>query len=284
MKIQLVLVHGARSPAAPVRERALQLCEGTRVRAEMKIGVQHVALQEHAGAILRPVRADCSGIRSARAASRRARDRPRRRCNRDVLDRIEEITARVASTCNLPRSEASGTPAPSRPRVRALCTRAQRTPETSSRLATDAPPLRGCEKIYCAQDLALRPRRAKQGHSLALASRRCSESSWISIYTPVARPIHGTRPFSGLALRFAPGETVLRSGGMRPLFARDDFFHNLSELRVGLGRQVVANDGLAAGFEASPDLRLKLSVLHGHSLVLAQMIDPGPEQEALEIP
>ncbi len=33
---------------------------------------------------------------------------------------------------------------------------------------------------------------------------------------------------AGLALRFAPGETVLRSGEMRPAFARDDFFHKLS--------------------------------------------------------
>ncbi|MGH8610323.1 MAG: hypothetical protein ACREX9_23845, partial [Gammaproteobacteria bacterium] len=29
---------------------------------------------------------------------------------------------------------------------------------------------------------------------------------------------------SGLARRFAPGETVLRSGGTRPPVARDDFF------------------------------------------------------------
>ncbi|MGH8655849.1 MAG: hypothetical protein ACREYE_28360 [Gammaproteobacteria bacterium] len=29
---------------------------------------------------------------------------------------------------------------------------------------------------------------------------------------------------AGLARRFAPGETVLRSGGTRPSFARDDFF------------------------------------------------------------
>ncbi|MGH8652511.1 MAG: hypothetical protein ACREYE_10205 [Gammaproteobacteria bacterium] len=28
----------------------------------------------------------------------------------------------------------------------------------------------------------------------------------------------------GLARRFAPGETLLRSGGTRPPFARDDFF------------------------------------------------------------
>ncbi|MGH8656202.1 MAG: hypothetical protein ACREYE_30245 [Gammaproteobacteria bacterium] len=29
---------------------------------------------------------------------------------------------------------------------------------------------------------------------------------------------------AGLARRFAPGETVLRSGGTRPPFARNDFF------------------------------------------------------------
>ncbi|MGH8652150.1 MAG: hypothetical protein ACREYE_08220 [Gammaproteobacteria bacterium] len=29
---------------------------------------------------------------------------------------------------------------------------------------------------------------------------------------------------AGLARRFAPGETLLRSGGTRPLVARDDFF------------------------------------------------------------
>ncbi|MGH8656806.1 MAG: hypothetical protein ACREYE_33540 [Gammaproteobacteria bacterium] len=33
---------------------------------------------------------------------------------------------------------------------------------------------------------------------------------------------------AGLALRFAPGETLLRSGGTRLPFARDDFFHRLS--------------------------------------------------------
>ena len=37
-------------------------------------------------------------------------------------------------------------------------------------------------------------------------------------------------PLRGLRLRFAPGETVLRSGGTRPPFARDDFFHKLSEI------------------------------------------------------
>ncbi|MGH8656499.1 MAG: hypothetical protein ACREYE_31840 [Gammaproteobacteria bacterium] len=36
-------------------------------------------------------------------------------------------------------------------------------------------------------------------------------------------PSLGLAP-SGLARRFAPGETVLRSGGTRPPFARDDFF------------------------------------------------------------
>ncbi len=40
-------------------------------------------------------------------------------------------------------------------------------------------------------------------------------------------PSLGLAP-SGLALRFAPGETVLRSGETRPHFARDGFFHNLS--------------------------------------------------------
>ncbi len=29
---------------------------------------------------------------------------------------------------------------------------------------------------------------------------------------------------AGLARRFAPGETLLRAGGTRPPFARDDFF------------------------------------------------------------
>ena len=95
MKIQLVLVHGARSPAAPVRERALQLCEGTRVRAEMKIGVQHVALQEHTGAILRPVeRIALVFVALAQHPAEREIGRAVAR-NRDVLDRIEEITARV---------------------------------------------------------------------------------------------------------------------------------------------------------------------------------------------
>ncbi|MGH8650810.1 MAG: hypothetical protein ACREYE_00905 [Gammaproteobacteria bacterium] len=34
---------------------------------------------------------------------------------------------------------------------------------------------------------------------------------------------------SGLALRFAPGETVLCSGGTRPPFAHDDFFTSAQE-------------------------------------------------------
>ncbi|MGH8652448.1 MAG: hypothetical protein ACREYE_09860 [Gammaproteobacteria bacterium] len=34
----------------------------------------------------------------------------------------------------------------------------------------------------------------------------------------------------GLALRFAPGETVLRSDEMRPPFARDDFFKTSQSL------------------------------------------------------
>ncbi|MGH8650803.1 MAG: hypothetical protein ACREYE_00870 [Gammaproteobacteria bacterium] len=34
---------------------------------------------------------------------------------------------------------------------------------------------------------------------------------------------------TGLALRFAPGETVLRSGGTRPPVARDDFSQALRE-------------------------------------------------------
>ncbi|MGH8651084.1 MAG: hypothetical protein ACREYE_02390 [Gammaproteobacteria bacterium] len=38
-------------------------------------------------------------------------------------------------------------------------------------------------------------------------------------------PSLGLTP-SGLARRFAPGETVLRSGGTRPPFARDGFFTN----------------------------------------------------------
>ncbi|MGH8656265.1 MAG: hypothetical protein ACREYE_30590 [Gammaproteobacteria bacterium] len=33
---------------------------------------------------------------------------------------------------------------------------------------------------------------------------------------------------TGLALRFAPGETLLRSGGTQPPFARDDFSQALS--------------------------------------------------------
>ncbi|MGH8654837.1 MAG: hypothetical protein ACREYE_22940 [Gammaproteobacteria bacterium] len=36
-------------------------------------------------------------------------------------------------------------------------------------------------------------------------------------------PSLGLAP-AGLARRFAPGETVLRSGGTGPPFARDDFF------------------------------------------------------------
>ncbi|MGH8653474.1 MAG: hypothetical protein ACREYE_15505, partial [Gammaproteobacteria bacterium] len=36
-------------------------------------------------------------------------------------------------------------------------------------------------------------------------------------------PSLGLAP-AGLALRFAPGETVPRSGGTRPPVARDDFF------------------------------------------------------------
>ena len=38
-------------------------------------------------------------------------------------------------------------------------------------------------------------------------------------------PSVGLAP-AGLALRFAPGKTVLRSGGTRPPFARDGFFTN----------------------------------------------------------
>ncbi|MGH8653480.1 MAG: hypothetical protein ACREYE_15535 [Gammaproteobacteria bacterium] len=34
---------------------------------------------------------------------------------------------------------------------------------------------------------------------------------------------------TGLALCFAPGETLLRSGGTRPPFARDDFFTSSEE-------------------------------------------------------
>ncbi|MGH8544648.1 MAG: hypothetical protein ACREX3_13690, partial [Gammaproteobacteria bacterium] len=36
-------------------------------------------------------------------------------------------------------------------------------------------------------------------------------------------PSMGLAP-AGLVLRFAPGETVLRSGGTRPPFVRDGFF------------------------------------------------------------
>ncbi|MGH8653320.1 MAG: hypothetical protein ACREYE_14645 [Gammaproteobacteria bacterium] len=41
---------------------------------------------------------------------------------------------------------------------------------------------------------------------------------------------------SGLALRFAPGDTVLRSGGTRPSFARDGFFTNAQSRRPEGGR------------------------------------------------
>ena len=60
---------------------------------------------------------------------------------------------------------------------------------------------RGCEKIYCARISRCIPRRAKQGHSLALASRRCSESLCISYIhsgcssQPWDSSLRGLRPF-----------------------------------------------------------------------------------------
>ncbi|MGH8656335.1 MAG: hypothetical protein ACREYE_30975 [Gammaproteobacteria bacterium] len=42
---------------------------------------------------------------------------------------------------------------------------------------------------------------------------------------------------AGLARRFAPGETLLRSGGTRPPFARDDFF------TISQRRRTPAQDG-----------------------------------------
>ncbi|MGH8653302.1 MAG: hypothetical protein ACREYE_14550 [Gammaproteobacteria bacterium] len=46
---------------------------------------------------------------------------------------------------------------------------------------------------------------------------------------------------AGLARRFAPGETVLRSGEMRPPFARDDFFTSSQPVAL-----------LSTSFAASP--------------------------------
>jgi ABC-2 type transport system ATP-binding protein len=51
-------------------------------------------------------------------------------------------------------------------------------------------------------------------------------------------PSLGLTP-SGLALRFAPGETVLRSGGTRPPFARDDFFTSSEAFRSRKTRNIV---------------------------------------------
>jgi hypothetical protein len=98
--------------------------------------------------------------------------------------------------------------------------------------------LRACEKICCARDLALHPRRAKQGHSLALASRRCSESSCISTYTPGARPILGTHPFGACApFRSRRNGPALRRNATSLRSRR--FFHKLSALGLQLVREPV---------------------------------------------
>ena len=100
---------------------------------------------------------------------------------------------------------------------------------------------RGCEKIYCARISRCIPRRAKQGHSLALASRRCSESLCISYIhsgcssQPWDSSLRGLRPFrsrrNGLRSsgKPAPGSgPVWRADDTaRPPFARTVFSQTL---------------------------------------------------------
>ncbi|MGH8652682.1 MAG: hypothetical protein ACREYE_11175 [Gammaproteobacteria bacterium] len=65
-------------------------------------------------------------------------------------------------------------------------------------------------KICCARDLVFRG--ARNPHVFQYTFRLLVSSMRL---TPAE-----------LARRFAPGETLLRSGGTRPPFARDDFFTN----------------------------------------------------------
>ena len=122
--------------------------------------------------------------------------------------------------------------------------------------------VRDRERTYCARDLAF---------------RQCSESSCISTYTPVARPILGTRPFGACApFRSRRNRPALRRkarargeypsaseagrGRRRPCLARRGrsatflrsrrFFHNLSAMSAGSATGQIAARQFVAAFNA----------------------------------